>query len=101
MVDVFRRQGVALTTMLEGAEGGMQKLLLATALEMNGAYAEIEAAEGIDRLFQRGFAMVLGPEAQIVKTAAQARETGRLTLIFPDGDVAVVPLKPTTDATVH
>ncbi len=101
LIDVFRRQGVALTAMIESADAGMQKLLLATTLEMNGAYAEIEAAEGIDRLQQRGFAMVLGPEAQIVKTAAQAREAGRLTLIFPDGDVAAVPLKPTTDATVH
>jgi exodeoxyribonuclease VII large subunit len=101
LIDVFRRQGVALTTMIESADAGMQKLLLASALEMNGAYAAIEAAEGIDRLQQRGFAMVLGPEGQIVKTAAQARELARLALIFPDGDVAVAPLKPITDATVH
>ncbi|MBM0204252.1 hypothetical protein JNW90_14890 [Micromonospora sp. STR1s_5] len=101
LIDVFRRQGAALTTMIESAQAGMQKLLLATTLEMNGAYAEVEAAEEVDRLFQRGFALVLGPEGQIVKTAAQARDTALLTLIFPDGDVAAAPLKPTTDATVH
>jgi exodeoxyribonuclease VII large subunit len=100
LIDVFRRQGVELRAMHEGAERGMQTLLLTTAIEINENYAAV-AAQDLDRMFQRGLALVLEPDGQIVKSAGQAREAGRLTLIFSDGDVAVVPMKPSADATVH
>jgi exodeoxyribonuclease VII large subunit len=97
---LLERQEAELLALYERAgEGALQSILLATG-QLGALETAVQALDA-DALMARGYTLAVRPDGKLVRSAAQAAALATLSLLFADGELAVVPAKPATKASVH
>jgi exodeoxyribonuclease VII large subunit len=99
LIALFRRQGTELVEMLTRAEERMRQALLFANADLAALHGTVQALDA-DALLARGFVLAVKADGAIVKSAAGAALLDEFSLLFADGELAVVPTKPKT-ASVH
>jgi exonuclease VII large subunit len=99
LIALFRRQGTDLVDMLTRAEEGMRQALLFANADLKALHGTVQALDA-EALLARGFVLAVDAKGAIVKSAAHAAVLDAFSLLFADGELAVLPTKP-KKASIH